>query len=844
MYNFTDKFAQILETAASYAQNSDVIEIEHLGKAIINDDMIGYLIGDKKFQIASYLDQKIDQIPKSSKSGQKMPSNKCASVIQNAISKSKQYSDEYVPAEWLIFAFLSNYAKQFDINIIELEQKILDLREGATVNSPNSETKYKILDKYTVDLTKRAREGKLDPVIGRDSEIRRLVQIVCRRTKNNPVLIGDPGVGKTAIVEGLASRIASGDIPENLKNSSILSLDMGSLLAGAKYRGEFEERLKELLEAIANKKNIILFIDEIHTLVGAGKTEGAMDAANMLKPALARGQLHCIGATTTAEYTKYIEKDGALERRFQPVNVEEPSVEEAITILRGIKEKYEMHHGVRITDKAIEFAVKLAKKYITDRKLPDKAVDLVDEAASRIRMIMYSEPEILDEKKRMLVNLKMEFNALSKEEGERDNKKYLTELQEKINNLEQEVGKYQKQWQEDKEELANLRALKEELEQAKLDKERYQREGDLSKASALLYGKIPELQQKITDKQNSMQSHLIKEVVTQRDIALVLERWLGIPSEKLMDTDDLERLRNMESILDKQVVGQHEAISAITKIVRRSKMGMSLATRPLGAFLCIGPTGVGKTELAKALSEFLFSDPNAFLRIDCSEFMEMHNVSRLIGSPPGYIGHEEGGVLTEAIRRKPYSVILFDEVEKAHSQVFDIFLQIFDAGRLTDGKGRTVDFKQTIILMSSNLGAHHLINSKEAIISDKTKNEVMEEVRKTFRPEFLNRLDQIIFFNKLSPDIMKNIVALRFKTIAQRAMEQGLKITLSDNAVSWLAKNGYDPDYGARPLIRLMEDKITDLITDGLINQTIADGDSIEIDEKKGEIVLKKLQLA
>lgn len=843
MYNFTDKFAQILETAAGYAKDHEVIETEHIGKALLADDMINFLIGDtEKIKISNDIEEKLEKLAKSNKTGQKMPSMRASNLIQQAVKKSKDYNDEYVSAEWLIYAFLNTVSKQFNINIEEVEKKIMDLREGAKVDSANAETKYKILEKYTIDLTKSAREGKLDPVIGRDGEIRRLVQILSRRTKNNPVLTGDPGVGKTAIVEGLASRIIAQDVPENLKNVQILSLDMGSLLAGAKYRGEFEERLKELIDAVTKKKNVVLFIDEIHTLVGAGKTEGAMDAANMLKPALARGELHVIGATTTAEYTKYIEKDGALERRFQPIHVEEPSVEEAITILRGIKERYELHHGVRITDKAVEFAVKLAKKYIPDRKLPDKAIDLLDEAASRIRMIMYSEPEILDEKKHQLINLKMEQNALQKEEDtSKTDHKRLEELENKIQELEKEVAVYQKQWQQDKEELAGLRALKQDLEQAKLDKERYQREGDLSKASELLYGKIPQLEQKIIDKQNSMNSTLIKEVVTQKDIALVLERWLGIPSEKLMDTDDLERLKNMEEVLDKQVVGQHDAIHAVTKIVRRSKMGMSLSTRPLGAFLCVGPTGVGKTELAKALSEFLFNDPNAFLRIDCSEYMEMHNVARLIGSPPGYIGHEEGGVLTEAVRRKPYSVILFDEVEKAHSQVFDIFLQILDAGRLTDGKGRTVDFKQTIILMSSNLGAKYLVESKDGAISYKVKEQVMDEVRKMFRPEFLNRLDQILFFNRLSTEVMQDIVKLRFKNIEQRAAEHGIKISLMPKAIDWLAQNGYDAHYGARPLIRLMEDKITDLITDAMIDKQIGEGDSAEVDEAKGEIILNKI---
>lgn len=840
MYNFTDKFAQTLEMANELAKHNDSIEAEHIGKALINDDIVDFLIGNKKFEIDTYLENKLENLPISSKAGQKMPSLKASSLIQNAVAKSKAYADEYVSVEWLIYSFLETVAKQFNLNLSEIENKIMELREGKKVDSPNSEAKYKVLEKFTVDVTKNAREGKLDPVIGREAEIRRLIQIICRRTKNNPVLIGEPGVGKTAIVEGLARRIIEQDVPEILKNSVILSLDLGALLAGSKYRGDFEERLKELLTAIENKKNVILFIDEIHMLVGAGKTEGAMDAANMLKPALSRGQLHCIGATTTSEYTKYIEKDGALERRFQPVSVEEPSIEEAITILRGIKEKYELHHGVRITDKAVEYAVKLANKYITDRKLPDKAVDLVDEAASRIRMIMDSEPEVLDAKKRMLVNWKMEESALEKEENH--NTKYLEELKAKITELEGEIAVFQKQWQEDKEELAQLRALKKSLEQARMDKERFQREGDLSSAAALLYGKIPELEKAMVDKQNSMKSHLIKEVVTQQDIALVLERWLGIPSEKLLEGDDLEKLKNMEMILDSQVIGQHSAVHDITKVVRRSKMGMNLSSRPIGSFLCVGPTGVGKTELAKALSEFMFNDHRSFIRIDCSEFMEMHNVARLIGSPPGYVGYDEGGILTEAVRRKPYCVILFDEVEKAHPQVFDLFLQILDAGRLTDGKGRTVDFKQTLILMTSNLGAEHLMKSKSINVEDETKEAIMEEVQKMFRPEFLNRLDKIIFFNKLNPNIMETIVDLRFVDIQERAKEQGISISLTASARKWLAENGYHPNFGARPLIRLMEDNVTDLITDALITKDIKDGDAAIINLEKNNLTLAKTE--
>lgn len=833
MFNFTEKFGLVIQKASelAYQLQSPNLEVEHIGKALLEEDMLSSIISDAtRIKIENYLDSRLDKLPTTSNNSmQKMPSTSTANLLQSALSKSKEYGDEYVSLEWLIFAFLKQLPSSFSLDISSIENNIMNLREGKIVNSQNTDNQYKILDKFTIDLTKKAKNGELDPVIGRDNEIRRAIQVICRRTKNNPVLVGDPGVGKTAIAEGLAARIVVGDVPEILKNNVVLALDLGSLLAGSKYRGEFEERLKEVLKAIAAKKNVILFIDELHMLVGAGKTEGAMDAANMLKPALARGELKCIGATTIDEYRQYIEKDGALERRFQPIYVEEPSPEEAITILRGIKEKYELHHGVRITDKAVETAVRLADRYITERKLPDKAIDLLDEAASRIRMVMDSEPEVLDTKKRALIHLQMEQKALSKEEN---SSKRLKEVNEKIANLEQEIAEYQKQWQEDREELVELRSLKKALDEAKTEKERAQREGDLTKAAELLYGKIPQLEKSIADKITGMKGHLIKEVVTEKDIATVLERWLGIPSEKLLEGDELARLKNMEKILDEKVVGQVEAIHEISKIVKRSKMGMSMRNKPLGVFLCIGPTGVGKTELARALGDFLFNDPDSLLRIDCSEFMEMHNVARLIGSPPGYIGYEQGGILTEAVRKKPYRIILFDEVEKAHPQVFDLFLQLFDAGRLTDGKGKTVDFKQTLILMTSNLGAEHLVNAKE--IDNKVKTAVMNEVNKMFRPEFLNRLDKIIFFNRLTQEAMKHIVDLRFKTIQERAAEQDIHVNLTQKARDWLAKNGYEPMFGARPLIRLIEENVTDLITDAMIDNKISEGSVVEIDEIGG----------
>lgn len=842
MFQFTERFGATVQKASEIAESlkHQMVEPEHLGKALISEDIFAILINEKeKRAIENHIEKRISQLQTNDKKGQRMPSIQAANIIQSAISKSQEYGDEYAPIEWLIFAFLKNLPKSLNLDMAYIEDKIKELREGKSVDTPNFEAQYRVLEKYTQDMTALAKQGKLDPVIGREAEIRRTIQVVCRRTKNNPVLVGPPGVGKTAIAEGLALRIVAGDVPEILKNSKILSLDLGSLLAGSKYRGEFEERLKEILKAIAKHKNIILFIDELHMLIGAGRTEGAMDAANMLKPALARGELHCIGATTPDEYRQYIEKDGALERRFQPINVEEPSCEESITILRGIKEKYEIHHGVRITDKAIESAVKLSSRYINERKLPDKAIDLVDEAASRIRMVMDSQPEVLDSLKRKLVNLQMEQKALLKEEATDEIGKRLSDIESDISKIQTEVKDFQKHWQEDKESLAQLRSLKQALDKAKTEQEICQREGDLNKAAELLYSKIPELEKAIQEKISTIKPHLISEVVTEKDIAAVLERWLGIPSQKLIADDDIEKLKNIEDILNSQVIGQEEAVNSISKIVKRSKLGMHAHNRPIGVFLCVGPTGVGKTELARRLGEFLFNDSDSVIRIDCSELMEMHNVSRLIGSPPGYVGYEQGGILTEGVRKKPYRIILLDEVEKAHPQVFDLFLQIFDAGRLTDGKGKTVDFKQTLILMTSNLGSEHLLHQKGQI-DEETKNQVMEEIAKMFRPEFLNRLDKIIFFQRLSQEMIEKIVQIRFENIKQRARELNINIKLEESASKWLAKNGYDPAFGARPLIRLMEENITDLITDSLLNQEIKEGDSVIVKAENSKLNLNK----
>lgn len=838
MLNFTNKFARVLEKAVELASTNEQIEYEHILLATLDEDLFSYLVGELKKDIQSYAYSEAARLKTSTKSAQRLPSPKVAAILRLAEEKSRAYKDEYVSLEWLIYAVLKNLPKKFGIDDLKIEEKIVNFREGAKVESADYETKHRILEKFTVDFTEKAEKGELDPIIGRESEIRRLITITCRRTKNNPILVGEPGVGKTAIIEGIAQRIVANDVPEILKNNKVLSLDMSSLLAGAKYRGEFEERLKEVIKAVENRKDIILFIDEIHTLVGAGKTDGAMDAANILKPALARGSLRCIGATTIDEYKKYIEKDAALERRFQPLAVDEPSVAEAITILRGIKDRYETHHGVRITNGAVEQAVKLSHKYIMDRKLPDKAIDLIDEAASRIRMIMDSEPEMLDAKKRQLMHMEMEYKALSKEESH--DKNHLLQLEKNIENLKEATKTIQKEWQEDKESVAGLRALKKSLEQAKIDKDRFQREGDLAKASEMLYGVIPELQRKVAEAEGLVHLKLVQEVVTEKEVAMVLEKWVGISSEKLLEKDDLEKIKNINYEIKKRVLDQEEVVDEVCRVVKRSRMGMSITTRPIGVFLCVGPTGVGKTELAKVLCEFLFDDRNAMLRIDCSEYMEMHNVARLIGSPPGYVGYDEGGVLTESVRKKPYRVILFDEIEKAHPQVYDILLQIFDDGRLTDGKGKTVDFKQTLIFMTSNIGAELLTESKNTLTKS-LKEEMTIEIKKVFKPELLNRLDNILFFNRLSANSMDGIVDLRFKTVQERCAEQNIEIELAAEAKKWLSKNGYDPIYGARPLLRLIEQKVTDLVTDALIYGDIKKGDSIVVgvDPASNELVLR-----
>ena len=717
-----------------------------------------------------------------------------------------------------------------------LNHAIEALRKGRTADSPSAEQSYDALKKYARDLTEAAREGKLDPMIGRDEEIRRVVQVLSRRTKNNPVLIGEPGVGKTAIAEGLAQRVVNGDVPESLRDRRLLALDLGALVAGAKYRGEFEERLKAVLQELTGAGDVVLFIDELHNLVGAGKAEGAMDASNMLKPALARGELHCIGATTLDEYRKHIEKDAALARRFQPVFVTQPSLEDTISILRGLKEKYELHHRVRITDGAIVAAATLSHRYITDRFLPDKAIDLVDEAAARKRMVIDSKPETIDELDRRIIQLKIEREALKKE-TEPASRERLGKLEKELGGLEQETATLTAKWQAEKDKLAAAQTLKEQLDQFRHELVVAQRQGDLARAGEIAYGRIPELERKLAAAEDASAPDMVQEAVTDGDIAQVVSRWTGVPVDRMLE-GERDKLLQMEDKLHSRVVGQDEAVVAVSNAVRRARAGLQDPNRPLGSFLFLGPTGVGKTELGKALAEFLFDAEQAMIRIDMSEYMEKHAVARLIGAPPGYVGYEEGGALTEAVRRRPYQVILFDEVEKAHSDVFNVLLQVLDDGRLTDSHGRTVDFKNTLIVLTSNLGSEYLANLPEDQPAEAARDRVMAVVRASFRPEFLNRLDEIILFHRLGRDDMAGIVAIQLRRLEALLEERKIKLDITDAAKRWLAEAGYDPVYGARPLKRTIQKSLQDPLARQILEGRIGDGATVTVDAGESGLLI------
>ncbi|RVQ66470.1 ATP-dependent chaperone ClpB [Croceicoccus ponticola] len=851
---FTDRAKGFLQAAQTVAirMNHQRISPDHILKALLEDGegMASGLIqraGGNPVLAQQEVDKALAKVPAVSGGGaQQTPGldNDAVRILDQAEQLATKSNDAYVTVERLLLAIAlatttaaGQALKAANLTPQALEAAITDLRGGRRADSASAEESYEAMQKYARDLTAAAREGKLDPVIGRDEEIRRTVQILARRTKNNPVLIGEPGVGKTAIAEGLALRIANGDVPDSLKDRALMSLDMGSLIAGAKYRGEFEERLKAVLDEVkAAEGHIILFIDEMHTLIGAGKSEGAMDAGNLLKPALARGELHCIGATTLDEYQKYVEKDAALQRRFQPIFVGEPTVEDTISILRGLKEKYELHHGVRITDGAIVAAAQLSNRYISDRFLPDKAIDLMDEAASRIRMEVESKPEEIENLDRRIIQLKIEEQALQKETDQASIDR-LTTLREDLANLEQQSSELTTRWQNERDKIAAEGKVKEELDAARIELEQAQRGGDLAKAGELSYGKIPELERKLAEASAQSENSLLREEVTEDDIAGVVSKWTGVPVDKMME-GERDKLLKMEDAIGKRVIGQAQAVEAVSKAVRRARAGLQDPNRPLGSFLFLGPTGVGKTELTKALAEFLFDDDTAMVRIDMSEFMEKHAVARLIGAPPGYVGYEEGGVLTEAVRRRPYQVVLFDEVEKAHQDVFNVLLQVLDDGRLTDGHGRVVDFSNTLIILTSNLGSQYLANLEDGQKVEDVEPQVMEVVRGHFRPEFLNRLDEIILFHRLGAEHMAPIVEIQVGRVQKLLKDRKIVLELTDAAKRWLGRVGYDPVYGARPLKRAVQRYLQDPMAEMLLRGEIPDGSTVSIDEGDGGLAI------
>jgi len=843
--NFTERSRGFVQAAQSLAlrSNHQRLTPDHILKVLLDDKegLAAGLIkaaGGDPARASQETEAALARVPavEGSGAGQIYLDPQTARLFDQAEQIAEKAGDSFVTVERLLLALAllqgSDAAKALEaagVTPQSLNSAIEEVRKGRTADSANAEANFDALAKYAIDVTEQAREGKLDPVIGRDEEIRRTVQVLARRTKNNPVLIGEPGVGKTAIVEGLALRIVKGDVPDGLRDKRLMSLDLGALVAGSKFRGEFEERLKAVLQEIsACEGEIVLFIDELHTLVGAGGAEGAMDASNMLKPALARGELHCIGATTLNEYRQHVEKDAALARRFQPVFVAEPSVEDTISILRGLKEKYELHHGVRITDGAIVSAATLSNRYITDRFLPDKAIDLVDEAASRLRMEVDSKPEEIDELDRRIIQLKIEREALKKESDEASRDR-LGKLQEELANLEEESERLTRLWQSEKDRLAGSQQVKEELDQARLELEQAQRAGDLAKAGELMYGIIPDLEAKTAAETSDDETpRMLQEEVSDKDIASVVSRWTGIPVDKMLE-GEREKLLAMEEALGGRVIGQEEAIVAVSNAVRRARAGLQDPNRPIGSFMFLGPTGVGKTELTRALAEFLFDDDTALLRIDMSEFMEKHSVARLIGAPPGYVGYEEGGSLTEGVRRRPYQVVLFDEVEKAHPDVFNILLQVLDGGRLTDGHGRTVDFRNTLIILTSNLGSDLLAAQPDGEDSAAVREPVMEAVRAAFRPEFLNRLDETLLFHRLERKHMSGIVDIQLGHLRKLLADHKIELEMDEAARTWLADTGYDPVYGARPLKRVIQTHLQNPLATMLLEGTVRDGETVRV---------------